>query len=313
MTLRTIAILVVAAVAGVGVGFSTPALESTAGEAGPTGSAADLQLDDVPGFGRTTAAMNRDDQVAAYQAYLREKSVAECMAAARWHYRINLQYPVDTLVEFRLTTPADTGPAPTTTASTENRRYLDSLSPDARDGYYQTLLGESAKDVEYVEGHDGLLPAGQATADAFGKGGCVGAALSKVGRIWDLRDALLPALTAGRSGARTSPNMVVASAEFAACASALGQPGIDGPWSIDALAASGKADVQLLVKVEAACTPAWSSSDSRSRAEVDQEFVRAHEDELAGQVARYGKLMEESADDSGFAETVADEIVLGGA
>lgn len=273
-----------------------------------------FDLESVPGFGRSAIAMARDDQVAAYQAYQREKTVAKCMSAAGFDYAVNLRYPVDALEGLSVATveaDAHLRARAGESASATNARYVGALPAARRDAYYKTLLGESAQDVDFFEKHKGQIPPGR-NPDTFATGGCQGRAMTEVGRVWDLRDQLARDWDAVRAQARNSKAVAQATENLTTCAAELGFPGVTGPWSLDEAARTGSVSVETINTVEQRCLPAWQAADLDALKQHEERFVEDHRGELTSQIKRFGGLLEQSRVDLGFAQVVANEIALQG-
>jgi hypothetical protein len=160
-------------------------------------SQADAQsyaLDAYPGFGRTPQAMVRDDTIAYWEAYRRELVVADCMADAGFSYTPAVAYPTGAIQRIAENLPAPDGEAaaPATRPDEQNRAYEQALAPGDRDGYFRTLSGETAADID-AAARTGAAPDGRG-AD-FATSGCLGTAHDTIPSIWDARRAVAPSLT----------------------------------------------------------------------------------------------------------------------
>lgn len=173
--------------------YGSAAAESTAEEL------EDL-ADDVPGLGRSTEALARDDLIAFWEVWRRGQVTAQCMAESGFEWTPEVDYPVEALLGGvdllgldLSTASATTGPAP----QEVNAMTLEGLAPAEKERYYQALHGESQDDMERVE-LTGELPEGR--GDDFAAGGCYGRAMDEIGSIWDLKRTLgAEALTSSMS------------------------------------------------------------------------------------------------------------------
>src|SRR6266540_226108 len=272
-------------------------------------ASAGLRLDDIPGFGREGASVLRDDQIAAYQTYLRERSVASCMESGGFYYRPELLFPPDSLKALTFE-PGLPSSGTATTGPLTNDSYADGLTGNTRDAYFQALLGEPAAAVDYVESHDGELPSGSEGGN-FAQGGCKGEAMAKTGRIWDLRDGLEEELQSWRDTARATEAMAAASDRFEACARGHGVSSARTPADLERQFTGGTIDEVTVAAASKDCTADWITTDRNEQALLEVNFVNQHRDALQGQLDRFGGLYVQSKGDSGFAQAVAEEIALG--
>ena len=156
-----------------------------------------IDRDRVPGFGYTEKGALRDDTIALWEAYKREKLVQECMSNANIDYEIEVAFPTGVAVQVAasLSLPdahdverSSTGVLVGTLANVESNNYRRALtlSLDNREHYFQTLYGESATDFDMVQ-RTGELPSGRAD---FARGGCVGKAWKEVPGVYALKRSL---------------------------------------------------------------------------------------------------------------------------
>lgn len=151
-------------------------------------------LDDYPGFGRSPAAVQRDQVIAYREAFEREQAVAACMANAGFDYTPAVAFPAeDTLAvaEQLGVDPARSGASSFAT----NRAYERGLSLAERERYNQTLIGETAAAIAEADRTD-IIPEGR--GDDFARGGCFGDARKAIPSIWDTPRAVGDALEAAR-------------------------------------------------------------------------------------------------------------------
>lgn len=183
------------------------------------GADATTIFDDVPGFGRSEAAVLRDETVALYEAWQREVMVADCMSRAGFSYRPEFLYsPADARqVAGSLGVVAST--APGARADDANESYLGTLSALELDRYHLTLWGETAADLEYVD-TTSRLPLGRDPA-VFASGGCRGAADAAIPGIWELPRQLFDALMTARAGITESAAFQDARTDFDQCVSSI--------------------------------------------------------------------------------------------
>jgi hypothetical protein len=135
-------------------------------------------LDDVAGFGRSPEATERDQTIALWEAFEREQSVAACMAHAGFTYQPAVAFPTEDVREIADRLGIDATRHRTAPAA-DNQAYEAGLSPAERERYNQTLLGESAADVDEANRTD------QVPHVNFATGGCFGGARAAVPGVWD--------------------------------------------------------------------------------------------------------------------------------
>jgi hypothetical protein len=158
-------------------------------------------LDEYTGFGQSAEAVQRDETIAYWEAFEREQLIAECMADAGFDYTPAVAFPTGDMLEVaeglgvaaERSSSASSEPA---SPATRNRDDERALPDDERERYNQTLLGESAADVDEAD-RTGIVPEGR-RADEFATGGCSGQARAAVPSIWDARRDLAPELDALR-------------------------------------------------------------------------------------------------------------------
>lgn len=205
------------------------AVTSTAGSTSP--EILDAQ---VPGLGRSAEAMLRDDAVAYWEAWTRDRATAACMEQAGFTWYPEVAYPEETVVaiaEMLGISRSDEVATRVAGAEGRNRQMYDALKPAARDRYARVLYGESAADLDYVI-ETGLVPRGR--DDSFATGGCTGQSRERVGSIWDLKNVLGPELLDAEKVIK-STQFGDFRDEYEACASALGLNSVTGPDDIDRL------------------------------------------------------------------------------
>lgn len=288
---------VIASVGLVGLGFA-----STVAKTGSAvGAAESLTLDDVPGFGRSDDAGRRDNQIAAYQVFLREGMVQRCMQGEGFKFEPPLAYPVDAAEEMTFA-PGIVPERQPPRLTFSNEEYSSELPSDDRDRYFQVLYGESAKTIDYFEAHSGELPSGH--RGAFAVGGCTGKAMQEVGSIWTLRDELANEADSMRSEVRQSDLVQKALNTFESCLSEQGVSGAASPAEMDALMASEKIDPALYVSAADECQPSLVASERAALTLAEEAFVVAQLDALGDQVKKFGNLFDQSTKDADFAAAV---------
>ncbi len=267
----------------------------------PPASASYSTLSGVPGFGRAPGDARRDEAIAVWEAYKREVSVAECMAAAGFDYEPEVgsaaRVVIDVVADLKL---RDRGVAPTGGAvlsgspNSPNEALLDALDPARRDGYYQALYGVSESDyTDYAR--SGIIPEGE--GPDYARGGCFGSAKAKIPSVWALRREILPELIDRRRALSTGPEMAGVRAELSACASG---HGVDAETmsELQARSADGAPGGRAALK---ACGDIWREGISLARTKLDNTLAKTvYAARLQRQRSAYDGVLDKIAVDTGF-------------
>lgn len=185
-----------------------------------------------------------------------------------------------------------------------NAAYEQSLKPEARSTYIQTLYGVTVEAMEAI-GATGKVP----TADGDW-GGCMGKASSP--SIWDARRHLMPLYVEKRRSLSDSPALAKARDEYAACAAQRGVTA-DGPDALDQLAADGKVEQGLASKVASDCEPRWAAAAVLAESELVEAFIAEHRDELTDAQRRYEGILSRIAGDDQFTAFLATAMAANAA
>lgn len=253
-------------------------------------------LDSTPGLGRSPAAAQRDETIAAWEAFQREQVIASCMARAGFRYVVTAAFPEDALAHVArglgVAVPAssnDLSPAQ------QNRAYEASLAAAEQERYARALYAESAADMGTMR-RTGAFPAGRG-AD-FGKGGCTGEANS-LPSIWTLQRQLGGELNAMRQEIAAS---VASSAgdTYAACAERAGGITARGPADVERIAATDQSRSTAARVALKQCGPLWEAAYRSAEAAAQRSFAQRHESILRVAQERYRFAMKNIAADQGF-------------
>lgn len=242
-----------------------PALAARSDPAPADASIVVSPFDVYPGFGRSPGAMLRDDTIAFWEAFRREKLVVDCMAATGLQYFADAAFPIDPILQIAESLgvqPVQGGPDPIQ----QNRDYLASLSSADLDRYYQKLLGESGATIAAFEASDGRVPTGS-NSDTFATGGCRGQAQQSIPGIWEARrefeDAFGEQLR-GQAAAAASGEYRVCVEAFDVAFRVTGQPVPNAPsnpgFLEEAIAAANPTDAWTTAMKLALneCEPVWA-------------------------------------------------------
>lgn len=255
-------------------------------------------FDKYPGLGRSRSAALRDDTVAAWEAFRREQSIASCMARAGFAYVPAVAFPSGPLSAVAQglgvqTAAAATGPTPLE----RNLAYQAALSAEARERYYQALVGEGATDVAQTQ-RTGRVPDGRGVD--FAKGGCVGEADAAVPSVWTLKLQLNDQLDAARQDIAASAEISAARVAFAECAQQAAGVTARGPDDIDALAATDFSRSDALASVTKACTPVWAAWYRTAEIAAQRRFEQRNTIALLAAQERYRDVMGTISVDQAF-------------
>jgi hypothetical protein len=276
---------------------------SSTSEVRTRGSAGDSShpLDPYFGFGRSPAAAERDDTVALWEAFTKERDVAECMRGAGFHYEPAVAFPSGAVANVGRGLGISAAEHPSADPSKRNDTTADGLDRADRNRYYLALNGETSEAIDRFEATDGA----GAPAD-FGSRGCVGEAEEKVGSVWRLNRRLEPELGKMRREAA-----VKAGPAYAACVAKRSDLHVDDPGDIESLLTNRSTppdDKTSYGEVFDACMPTWDASVDGEFRDLAVSFIAEHRKELDAFDARYEGVMDRIADDEAFRTYVADAM-----
>lgn len=260
----------------------------------------DMPFDAVYGLGINRDALERDDQVAAFEAWMRELGVSRCMAAKGHDYAAELLYPVETLTHARVRPPS-VGIAPEV-PSAKNRQYVAKLTRQDHDTYVEDLFGESLASMELLA-ETGQIPAGR-DGDSFARGGCKGAATKQEPSIWDLKKKHRDELLEMRIEVRKGPALDLVRSEFRACARRQGVSTVSSLPELEPAAVEKRISLEQMEAVSNACTDLWLVGERRALAMAQQLFIERHSAEISAVNDRGASLEEASRNDQAFADVV---------
>ncbi|MGH9890701.1 MAG: calcium-binding protein [bacterium] len=231
----------------------------------------------------------RDDTIAYGEAWQRQELAKQCMAAAGFSYAEDVNYPIETIhaiADAQGLQPVFGAPDP----SQFNRDYVNSLTVEEGDRYYQTLLGETKTDINAAisSGHD--VPAG-ADPETFAMGGCLGQARDAIPGVWSARRALEAELSEVRSGATAS-----AASAFQGCTAGYGRVAAT-PDTLEAAAAAGDPTAEAVLDD---CWTPWELSYSSMEATLLQPMIARHREYLESLRTQYEAMLEALVNDIGF-------------
>lgn len=255
---------------------------------------ATFALDGYEGFGRSPEAVLRDDTIAYWEAFSRQVDVAACMNDAGLEYVPAVAFPADRVADIA----AGLGVGPRWPASgspdSRNRAYEQRLSPDDRERYFQTLLGESAADVDEAE-RTGEIPPGR--SPDFATGGCVGAARTATPNVWDRQRPLRQQLD---QDIAASPELRAAKAQYLDCAQAKGGIVASDPGDARQLAQADTSKAAAVEEVLADCEAGWATGYDRAATATADRFADRHAEELAAIARHYDTTLTDLRRDAEF-------------
>lgn len=264
-------------------------------------------LESVPGFGVAPQNALRDDTIALWEAFRRDRIQQSCMAQAGFKYQPELAFPsgVTLQVANRLELPAPEAAAVksfsgTTTAGMENRTNSDALPATQREGYFQTLYGESASDMDLVRS-TGQLPPGRTD---FARGGCYAKAWKAVPGVYSLKRKYAEAVRAARSSSAVNAGSAVTNP---ACVSASGAE-LKSLEDFDAALDRGE---DIFQAIEAGCDKQAMKVSGQARIARENQIFAANRTALTGHRATYKNVMQKINGDRvfrGYLSVAAKEL-----
>jgi len=262
-------------------------------------------LDKYPGFGRSPDAVLRDDTIAYWEAYGRERLISSCMGESGFEYVPAVAYPEEAM----LAVAEGLGVAVSSDPSLEspfdrNRTYEVELTPEEREGFNQALFGESAADVAEVN-RTGLLPVGRMD---FATGGCVGRVKAGALSVWDLRRELDDELVVMQRSIAESPELAATRAAFRECAQRVAGIAADDPADVDAFVGGGGSEPQAAT-VLSECERVWAVGYRQSQLTAAAGLVKEHAVAFSELEARYSHdIMATVRNDDEFLAYLSDQV-----
>ena len=239
-------------------------------------------LDKYPGFGRSPLAAQRDDTIAAWEAFRREQLIASCLGRAGFSYVPALAFPEEPLAAVASSLGISAvGAATARSPFDQNQAYEATLSASEDERYSRTLYGESAIDMAGT-GRTGQVPTGRESD--FASGGCRGEAKSVVPSVWDLKRGLEGELELMRQNIAAAPEMVTTGDAYAACARVRGMDA-RSPADVERIAVINLSTAITAVLKE--CNGVWAAGYRTAELAVMTEFERRNLVVLRSAEARY--------------------------
>lgn len=284
----------------------------------PGGTQARMSADSIPGLGGSPAAMQRDDTIAYWEAWMRAGITSDCMNAAGLAWQPDASYPqaaIDEIVESLNVSPVLARVA-VDTPEVINARVYAAMDARQKDRFARTLYGESAEDMSAFAETE-IIPEGRASN--FAQGGCVGKSYAKLGSVWDLKQKVGAEILAEEKIIKTSQFGTVRAA-YERCAAEAGLKGVDGPEDLDAILVSATGTdaevartdpdalariVETTGRVGAECEFIWNGGSAEARARALSLVYERYPKVFEVQVERYSGTLERIAADDEFLSFVA--------
>jgi len=237
-------------------------------------------LDGIPGFGKSHDAMQRDDAIALWEAFKRERLIQACMQDQAQLYI-----------------------APDLASRRERERVAEYLGiddlggepewspqpPPHDDAYWLALYDISAEEAQQGLGNSNH--------------GCVGKSWRALPGLWSLKTVLAEDQADVFLRADRSPSMEPARRHFRSCASENGLSDVSSPGDLDALMT--ELDHELVMKVMDTCGPAYDRAHTEVLAQEEAAFVKSHP-ELDRQREQYSDVLSKMAQDKEFLSFLRD-------
>lgn len=255
-------------------------------------------LDKYPGFGSTEDSALRDDTIALWEAFQREKIVQACTREAGFEYHPDAVFPGTALLAVAdglgVSYARDRQPESDTLApAAQNRAAVDSMTPANKDRYYRTLLGESAADMEFAD-REGLLPPGR--SGGFATGGCVGKADFSIPGVWDTPRKLESKIQDMQKAITGSPRV---RQKYGECTKGIVGVAANTPGDIEDLAmvaGPGSAAHRALEE----CASTWSKEYASVGRAAAEKLKTTHRSSLEKQLLHYEGVMLRIGGDAEF-------------
>ncbi|MGH9154983.1 MAG: hypothetical protein ACRD1K_03850 [Acidimicrobiales bacterium] len=266
------------------------------------GSQLSIPLDEYPGFGKSPEGALRDDSIALWEAYRRERTVESCMARRGFTYFLDVAFPgtVVLAVGRHLSVePVRTEGLSPKSRNDAVRSGLQSLVE--RDAYFLALYGETSDAVDAYERNGGLTE-----GDDFATKGCMREAGAAVGNVWEVRRSLDPALAVLNQQIGAS-----IAATYSSCTSKAGDISARNPAVLEARlneAAPGSKDAPSVVDALDQCRDVWDGAFAAAEADLAQQFSLKHSRALSELRSRYDDVMSTIRADEPFRHYLAAHL-----
>lgn len=227
----------------------------------------------------------RDDAIALWEAYRRERSIMVCMERARFDYAVDLRASDADFANAAVYLQLESDPRSAPDGEAENDSTKRDLKSGELNRYYVELFGVTWDDISAEKGD-------------ITKSGCFADALRSIGNVWAAKDRLgAERLELNREAGKTR---AVEDAEnvYATCAADLGVKGRDQ----GEVEASG-AEPATVDKVVDACGPAYDAVKAAELAKLEETFLVEHP-ELTQHAALYDDFARQAASDAGFLRAI---------
>lgn len=282
--------ILLAALAGCGTGAAPGQVRTGVGA--PSGPA--LTLDAYVGFGRSPSAATRDDTVALWETYQRERLVSDCMDTAGFRYAPSPAFPDAAVRKVAVALRVQPIVEAPVEAAVVNERSSAALARTDRDRYYRTLMGETLATVEAV----GAAPEEVVPNDSYATGGCVGKVKEAVPGVWDARRSVQGDLLAlnRRIGADLA-------GPYAACVQRTSGLDAANPGVLEDLAVGVDPAAALRTKAKTAlgaCQPVWDEGFRTRQNRAMPAFIADHQAVFDSVQRRYADVTTRIDTDRGF-------------
>ncbi len=253
-------------------------------------------LDGTPGLGRSPAAAQRDETIAAWEAFQREQTIRACMVRAGFSYVVTAAFPEEALAGVArglgvTVRSSRDGLSP----EQQNRAYEASLSSGDQDRYTRALYGESAADITAMR-RTGAVPDGRGSD--FAQGGCTGEA-NTLPSIWTLQRKLGSELEAMRKDIAAAAANGAAD-KYAACAERAGGITARGPGDLERVAATDASRAPAAGVALKQCAAVWAAAYRTAEVAVQRDFVQRNGAVLRAAQDRYRDAMKTIREDQAF-------------
>lgn len=270
--------------------------------------AQEFPLDPYPGFGRSPNAALRDETTAYWEAFRREQLISSCMSSAGFVYSPAVAFPVDgtlKIAEGLAIKPPELPTLKEQRPAERNRSYRAELSSDQLERYMQSLVAESAADVEEAD-RTQMAPTGR--GEDFATGGCLGKAEESVPSVWTLRRKLSDAYDTMRRSIPKSPEFAQTRVEFADCAKQVGGVTASHPADLERIVATGKAGEDSATAALRRCMPIWSEGYRRAEIPATKRFIEENTAALKAAKQRYEGVTARITQDEEFLSYLGGEV-----
>lgn len=262
------------------------------------GSTRVTTLDAVPGFGLSAASQQRDELIATYESFQRERAIQSCMQDAGHVYIVTTAMP-EPVVHSLASSPEVQ--AANRDAGVVAVTPMPPSSPEAEPGdnaYYLALYNEPKRGV--VNGED-------ANGDGvIAEGGCYGQAWDSTTSVWQLEKDLQSELESLTESTSDDLNSSRGQQDYENCVRArAGQHASDLAEAEDGFA-RGLVSFKALQEITKQCQPAWDQIRSQALRERQLALV-VDSPEFEHHMNRSTEIHAEALTDATFLEQLAQE------